>query len=112
MNFRDTFRVLRKVSVSDGIGGFSDTISLFRSGIKGFVRQLGNEEVIASASKGKKAEYRLYCSDISITISDTLGILRYGDTISEIYEIEAIDQRRDFGSGHKKNMQIDLNLED
>lgn len=112
MFFRDIFSILRSSLVSDGIGGYSETLVVARSDIKGYVRDLSNEEQVLHAQMNKMSTFRLYCSDIrDITISDTLSILRYGDTVNQTYEIDGIDQKRDLGSGHKKNLQLDLYIQ-
>lgn len=112
MRLRDTFSVMRKVSVSDGIGGFSDTWVVGRSDVAGYIRQLTNDEAVLYGQKNLLTTNRLYCSDIDVTISDVLSIRSYGDPARVRYEIEGIDQRRDLGSGHKRHMQIDLYRED
>lgn len=112
MYYRDRFSILRSSLISDGIGGDTETLVVARSDVRGYVRDLSNKEQILYAQMNKVSSFRLYCSDIrSITISDTLSILRYGDTVTHIYEIEGIDQKRDMGSGHKCHMQIDLYLQ-
>ena len=108
MYFRDKFSILRSILVSDGIGGNSETLVVSRSDVRGYVRDLSNEEQVLNAQMNKMSTFRLYCSDVSVTISDTLSILRYGDTVSHTYEIEGIDQKRDLGSGHKKNMVLSI----
>ena len=108
MYYRDKFKILRSTFVADGIGGNTETQLVLRSDISGYVRDLSNEEQVINAQMNKMSTFRLYCSDISITISDVLSIMRYGDTVSDVYEIDGIDQKRDLGSGHKRQMQIDL----
>ena len=112
MYLRDTFSVMRSSLVSDGMGGYSETLVATRSDVKCYVRQLSNAELVIFAQKNLQSTFRLYCSDIDVTISDTLSILRYGDKSSEMYEIEGIDERRDLSTGHKRGLQIDLYIED
>lgn len=112
MRLRDTFSVMRSSTVSDGMGGMSETLVVGRSGVHGYLRQLSGEEVVIFAQKNRRTTHKLYCSDIDVTISDMLSIRQYGDDARVAYEIEAVDQRRDLSTGHKKQMHIDLYIED
>ncbi|KKN30432.1 hypothetical protein LCGC14_0834110 [marine sediment metagenome] len=112
MRLRDIFSVMRSSVVSDGIGGFSETLVVGRSDVAGYLRQLTGEELVIFAQKNKRTTHKLYCSDISITISDVVQIRQYGDPSRTEYEIESIDQRRNLGSGHKRLMHIELYRED
>ena len=112
MRLRDTFSVLRSSMVSDGVGGFSETLVVGRSDVAGYLRQISGEELVIFAQKNKRTTHKLYCSDVDVTISDVLQIRQYGDTARVQYEIENIDQRRDMNTGHKRQMHIDLYIED
>jgi len=112
MRLRDTFSVLKSSNVSDGMGGYSETLVVGRSGVSGYLRQLSGEEIVIFAQKNKRTTHKLYCSDIDVTISDMLQIRQYGDTTRVEYEIENVDQRRDLSTGHKRQMHIDLYIED
>ena len=113
MRLRDSFSILRSSVVSDGIGGYSETLVIARSDIKCYVRQLSNDEMETFAMKGRTNVYRVHCSDINdMTISDTLSILRYGDTLPVIHEIEGIRELRRLGTGHKKGLELDTYIQD
>lgn len=108
MYLRDKFVVRRSILVSDGIGGFSESLSDCRSDVKCYLRKTTGEELVEFAKKGKFATHKLYCSDIDITVSDIISVRQFGETISNTFEIESIDQRRDLSTGHKKQMHIYL----
>lgn len=112
MYLRDTFSVMRSVLVSDGIGGFNETLVVGRSDVSGYLRQVTGEELVIFAQKNKRTTHKLYCSDINMTISDILHIRQYGDPARIDYEIENIDQRRDLSTGRKLMMHIDLYREE
>jgi len=112
MYLRDTFSVMRSSLVSDGMGGYSETLTVAKSDAVGYLRQLSAAELVIFAQKNRQSTFRLYCSDIDVTISDVLSIRRYAGSYSQMYEIENIDPRYDLSSGQLRGLQIDLYIED
>jgi len=112
MYMRDTVSVIRSSLSSDGMGGYSDATTVAKSDVMGYLRQLSAAELVIFAQKNRRATFRLYCSDIDVTISDVMSIRRYAGTKSQMYEIEGIDPRYDMSSGELRGLQIDLYIED
>ncbi len=112
MRYYDKMKIVKNTMASDGQGGFTKTWAVTRSDIDCKVRQLNAEEITENAKLSVRSTHRAYCSDVDIAVSDMLYVIPYGETVSDVFEIEAIDQRRDIGSGHKKHMQVDLLFRD
>jgi hypothetical protein len=116
MNYPDLMSVLKKSVISDGQGGQVETFatSIGLSEIECYFRQLSAEEIIISQKRSKSVTARIYCGheNSDIQISDIISLIKSNDSISELFEINAVDQRRIIGSGDSSHIQIDVYAKD
>ena len=112
MDYPDSLKIRRKSVTSDGQGGQTETWTTSLSDVDCLMRQLSAEETILNEKLSKISSHRLYCSDIDVTISDILWVTKVSETLSEMFEIESLDQRREMGTGYKKHMEINLFIRD
>ena len=112
MDYPDSLKVIRKTVISDGQGGQTETWASSLSEIDCYMRQLSAQETILNEKLSKISTHRLYCSDINVTISDILYVTKLGETLSEIFEIESVEQKREMGSGYKRHMEVNLFIRD
>lgn len=101
-------RVRRKTTISDGMGGLTPTWATVGtlSDVRCRIRQLKADEMIINDRMSTEETDILYCSDISILASDVLWVTKRGETISDVFEVKTMDQRRNVATGNKKHMQI------
>jgi len=104
--------VYRKTEVSDGIGGVTETYSLTAglSDVSCNMRQLRAEEKIINDKMAIEATHRVHCSNISITVSDQIFITPYGTTVSDLYDVQTLNIKRELGSGTVHHLEIDIRV--
>lgn len=113
MQFPDTFKVRRYTQVSDGQGGMTRSYVTDFSDVC-LIRQLGADELVINQKLSVRSEHRLYCPyhNSDVTVSDILWVTKANETLSDVFEIERVDQRRQMGTGQKAQIQIDLFVRD
>jgi len=112
MEYPHRLAVSRKTSISDGIGGFTETYNTVGSlsDVSCHMRQLNAKEIIINDKMSVQATHRAYCDDISITTSDLVWITLYGETTSDLFDVQTINRKTELGSGALHHLELDIEV--
>ena len=110
--------VYRKSSVSDGLGGYTETFSMDveASDTKCNMRLLKAEELIINDKMSIEATHRIFpvpggqLSGISVSVSDQVYVTYYDEIVSDLYDVKTVTRKHELGSGRLHHFELDVEI--